>query len=181
MISLAILRFLVVNLLIADGAHFLRIAILDVERVLTLEEHIPGEFLCHLALVLLLEVDESLLRAGHYVHATDLTLACSLEVDLELLTGRANREVLDEQTEEHDRLFVLEVAHLKLGHALRLLLGLANIQVRKLDAVDFRVFLLAVILDLNVVLVVFSLGAHDKLNGLYGSGWVLEADEAKAF
>lgn len=181
LISLAILRLLVVYLLIADGAHLLRIAILDVERVLTLEEHIPSEFLRHLALVLLFEVDEGLLRAGHNVHATDLTLACSLEVDLELLGRRANREVLDEQTEEHDRLFELEIAHLQLGRALRLLLCLANIQVRNFDAVDFQVFLSAFILDFNVVLVVFSLGAHDKLDCLYSSGWVLEADEAKAF
>ena len=129
LIPLSILSPLVVNLLVSDGSHLPRVAVLHVKGVLTLEEHISSKLFCKFALILLLKVDESLLSALDDVDSADFSLAAALEVNLELLFSRANREVLYEQAEEHNRLLVSEVLHLDLIDALRLLLSLSDIQV----------------------------------------------------
>lgn len=136
MIALPLLSSFVEDLLIADGTHLLGIAILNVESILTLEEHISCELLCQLTLVLLLKVDEGLLSTWDDFDPGDLSLTCRLEVDLKFLISSANREVLDEQTEEHDGLFVFEIAHLELLNSLRLLFCLSDVQVSDLDSFD---------------------------------------------
>ena len=65
LVLLSILSFLVKDLLISDLPHFLRIAVLDVERIVALEENIFGKLFGKLTLILLLEVDESLGGSWH--------------------------------------------------------------------------------------------------------------------
>jgi len=82
LVFLALLCLLVINLLISNGAHLFRVAILDVERILALEEDVTCELLGQLALVLLLEVHESLLRTVDECDTIHFALACSLKVNL---------------------------------------------------------------------------------------------------
>lgn len=65
LVLLAILSLLVEDLLISDLPHLLGIAVLNIESIIALEENILGELLGLLALVLLVEVDESLLGPWH--------------------------------------------------------------------------------------------------------------------
>lgn len=71
-----LLSTLVEDLLIANGTHFFWIAVLYIESILTLEKDIPCELLGQLALVLFLEVDESLLGVRNDLDSRDFTLAC---------------------------------------------------------------------------------------------------------
>ena len=135
-LGLVLLGSLVVDLLVSDGPHLFGVAVLHVESVLALEEYISSKLLGQLALVLLLKVDEGLLSALDDVASAHFTLAAALEVDLELLFSRANREVLDEQAEEHNRLLVSEVLHQDLSLPLRLLFSLSDVQVGQLDSFD---------------------------------------------
>ena len=115
------------NLFIAYRAHLLGIAILYVESILTLEEYISRELLGKLALILFLEVDEGLLSSWDHLDTRDFTLTCRLEVDFKFLISGANREVLNEQTEEHDGLLVFEIVHLELLNSSGLLFCLSDI------------------------------------------------------
>lgn len=134
LILLVLLSFLglpVVELLISDRPHLLWVTVLNVESVLALEEYVSGEVFGQSALVLLLEVDEGLLCALDHVDTTDLALASSGEVDLELVDRRSWWEVLDEETEEHDRFLVLEAVHLEFGNSLSFLLCFSYVEIRE--------------------------------------------------
>ena len=61
LVSFLLLGLSVNELFISDEPHLFGIAILDIKSILTLEKHIPGKVLGHLALILLLKVDEGLL------------------------------------------------------------------------------------------------------------------------
>lgn len=103
LVLLSILSLLVKDLLISDLPHLLRIAVLDVERIVTLEKNIFGKLFGKLALVLLLEVDESLGGSWHDLDfGWTVTLSGRIEVDSELFFSCAEWEVLDKQTEVHD-------------------------------------------------------------------------------
>lgn len=118
MVALPLLGSLVVELLISDLPHLLWIAVLDVEGVLAFEEDISRELFRCLALILLLKIDKGLLSARDHHHLGDLSLTGSREIDPELFFSGTWGEVLNKQTEEHDRLLVFEVVHLELGHSL---------------------------------------------------------------
>ena len=154
LIAFAILCFLVMNFFITDRTHLFWIAVLNVESILTLEEDVTCKFFGHFALVLLLEIDEGLLSVSDNVYAADFSLTGCAEIDEELLLGRANREVLDEQTEEHDRLLVLEVVQLKLVDSLRLLFSFSHVKISQLNSIDLSV-LVTSILDFSFFFVSF--------------------------
>lgn len=109
------------QLLISYLPHLLWIAVLNVESILTLEEDVTSKLFGSLALILLFEVDKGLLSPWNNHDLCYLSLASSGKVDPELFLCSTNREVLDEETEEHDRLLVFEVVHLKLSNSLCLL------------------------------------------------------------
>ena len=140
LVSLSVLSSLIMKLLISDLPHLLWIAVLDVESILGLEEHVSGELLRSLTLILFLEVDEGLLGVWNNLYFGYLTLASCREVNFQFLVGGAWREVLDKETEEHDGFFVLEIVHLEFTRPLRLLFGLSNIQVGQLDTLDLLNF-----------------------------------------
>ena len=141
LIALPLLSSFVMNLFIAYRAHLLGIAVLHVESILTLEEYISRELLGKLALILFLEVDEGLLSSRDHLDTRDFTLACRLEVDFQFLISGANREVLNEQTEEHDGLLVFKIVHLELLNSSGLLFCLSDIQIGDLDSFDHLVVL----------------------------------------
>ena len=136
LILLSFLSLAVKELLVSDGSHLLGIAILNIESILTLEEHIPCKIFSHAALILFFEVDEGLLSAWDHVHSADLALACSREVDLQLILGGTWWEVLHEETEEHDGLLILEIIELQFSSSLRLLFSLSNIKIGKTYSVN---------------------------------------------
>ena len=148
LVTLALLLLhgsLVDDLFISDESHLLGVAVLNIQSILRLEQHISCKILRHLALVLLLEVHKGLLGSMNDLDLRDFTLACRGEVDLELVVSGSWREVLDEQTEEHDRLLVFEVVHGQLLVSLTLLLCLSDVQLREFRKV------LAVVLVLDLV------------------------------
>jgi hypothetical protein len=112
LVLLSVLSLLVEDLLIADLPHLLGVAVLNIEGVVALEEDVFGELFGSLALVLLLEVDESLLGSRDNLDLVWSFISSGrAEVDAQLLLRGAQGEVLDEQAEVHDGLLVLEVAH----------------------------------------------------------------------
>ena len=176
LISLSVLSSLVVKLLVSDLPHLLWIAVLDVESILGLEEHVSGELLRSLTLILFLEVDEGLLGVWNNLYFGDLTLASCGEVNFQFLISGAWREVFDEETEEHDGFFVLKVVHLELTRSLRLLFGLSNIQVGQFDTLD--------LLDLeDVFCFTDGIGIISKhvLGGLFGGTSFSKTDKSEAF
>jgi hypothetical protein len=170
LVLLAILGLLVEYLLISDLPHLFGIAVLNIESVVAFEQHVLGELLGLLALILLLEVDESLLGPWH-----DLDLLRSLiwialvEEDPQLLLSGTQREVLDKQTEVHDGLLVLEVVYHHLLDSLRLLFGLSHIEIGCLETKS-----LISSLVLGIVLLVVK-------SDLLSSSRVFEADKAETF
>lgn len=77
MVTFFVLGFLVVVLLISDASHLLGVAVLDKEWILRLEEDIFRKLFGILALVLLLEVNESLLGVRNYLDLGHFSLARS--------------------------------------------------------------------------------------------------------
>jgi len=119
--------FLVEVLLASQNSHFLGVAVLSIKSELMLEERVSAVLLGILATVLLLEVDEGLLRVWHKRDFGYLsTLTGLAEEDLKLLLCGSDWEVLDKQTEVHDGLLVLELVHLNFASSLVLSLGLAD-------------------------------------------------------
>lgn len=123
---------LVDGLLVPNCSHLFWVAVLYVKSELRLEENISGKLFGLFALILFLEVDEGLLRSWDDANLGHFSLTSCREIDLELVFSGSWREVLDEQTEEHDRLLVLEVLHHELVLALTLRFGFSDIDVRKL-------------------------------------------------
>lgn len=136
LILLSLLSLPVVELFISDRPHLLWVAVLHVESVLALEEYVSGEVFGQSTLVLLLEVDEGLLRALDHVDSADFTLASSREVDLQFFDCRSWREVLDEETEEHDRFLVLEAVHLEFSDSLTFLLCFSHVEIGEPDSLN---------------------------------------------
>lgn len=103
---------LITNLFVSENPHFPGIAILCIERIGRLEKCISGKLFGLLAVILLVEVHEGLLGSRNDLDLGDFTtIASRLEIDLEFFISRSNGEVLHEEAEEHDRLFVLEIVH----------------------------------------------------------------------
>jgi hypothetical protein len=82
LVLFSLLSFLVENFFVPDLPHFFRIAVLDIECILLFEKDISGELFCDLALVLLLKVDEGLLRSFHHLDSRDFTLTSCAKIDL---------------------------------------------------------------------------------------------------
>jgi hypothetical protein len=77
------LSFLIEDFFVPNLPHFFWVAVLDVECKLLLEENISGELFGNFALVLLFEVDESLLSAWDELNFCDFpTLASCRKIDL---------------------------------------------------------------------------------------------------
>lgn len=64
------------ELFISDESHFLWVAVLHIESILTLEEYISCKIFCHLALVLFLKVNKGLLSARNDLNLCHISLTC---------------------------------------------------------------------------------------------------------
>ena len=82
LVLFSLLSFLVEDFFVPDLPHFFWIAVLDIECILLFEKDISGELFCDLALVLLLKVDEGLLRSFHHLDSRDFTLTSCAKIDL---------------------------------------------------------------------------------------------------
>lgn len=102
LVLLLVLGSFVNELLVSDESHLFGIAVLNIESKLRLEEHITSKVFGHLALVLLLKVDEGLLSIRNDLDLRNFTLASRREVDFELFFCCPKRKVLDKEAEEHD-------------------------------------------------------------------------------
>jgi len=163
------------QLLISDLPHFLWVAVLHIESVLALEEHIASKLLGCLALILLLKVHEGLLSSWNDHNLGDVSLTCSREVDSELFISGTWRKVLDEEAEEHDRLLVFEVVHLELVDSLLLLLRLADVEIGQLTTLH--------LLDLRSIFLVTKSAwiiSEHVLSRFLGRSWLCKANESEA-
>ena len=138
LILFALLSSLVIEFLISDLSHLLWIAILDIECKLTFEKDISCKLFSNFALILLFEVDESLLSPWHNDDPCNFSsLTSSGKIDLKLLFSGSYWEIFDKETKEHDRLLIFEVVHLKFLDSLRLLFGFLDVEIGKLYSSNF--------------------------------------------
>jgi len=166
LVLLFLLSSLVYDFLVPNEAHLFGVAVLHVQSKLRLEEHIACEVFGLLALVLLVEVHEGLLGARNDLDLRDISLTGTREIDLKLFLCGARWEVLDEEAEEHDRLFVLEVLHQQVMVTLLLLFCLSNIDLCKFGARGCFLF--------------SSLCRADGVVGRFSGRRLSEADKTKA-
>lgn len=97
LVLLSFLSFLVVKLLISDLSHLFRIAVLNVKSKLTFEQDISRKVFRNFALILLFEIDESLLSSWHHLNPRDFSSSTSCgKIDLELFFSSSNGEILYE-------------------------------------------------------------------------------------
>lgn len=127
LVSLFILSSFVNQLLISDKSHLFWIAVLNIQSELRLEQYIASKIFCHLALILLLKIDEGLLSIRNDLNLSNLTLTSWREVDFKLFFCCSKGKVLNKKAKEHDRLLIFEISHHKLMMSLILFLGFSYI------------------------------------------------------
>jgi len=136
LILLLVLRSLVHKLFISNESHLFWVAVLNIEGILRLEQHIASKVFCHFALILLLEVNKSLLGSRNDLNFGYFSLTSGRKVYFQLLLCSSDREVFDKETEEHNRLLVLEICHHQLMLPLSLLLCLADVEISHFATFD---------------------------------------------
>lgn len=127
LIFFSFLSFFINDFFISNWSHFFRIAVLNIESILTFEKYISCKIFSHLALILFFKIYKSLLSSIDNVYSIDLSLTSSWKIDLEFFSCSSNWKIFNKKTEEHDRFFIFEIVDLKLIDSLTFLFSFSNI------------------------------------------------------